>query len=188
MKRTTLLATVLTAIALIASFFTPIASAEEQEPQHRGVKTVVVINDVLPVTRIADLPPEAQPAAVEFAKAFGNVTFAFNPVTEQLVVGLQVPDIANGQPFGGLQFRSDCPNNSQFYQISPGHESPGPLAEKLNGTYKNVAVAWTRHRHPDLSQQPVIAFNVAHLNNRKLNLDVQLKQLNQTAMLERRRH
>lgn len=84
-----------------------------------------------------------------------------------LRIGTHVADAPQGKVLD-IEFRSDCPNNSQF------HVTPAPiLTQKWEGRIKAALFAWTKHRHDDFSAKLKVV-NVSALNDRKFNYDVQL--------------
>lgn len=151
----------------------PQAEAPPAKKAPAELKTVIVVDATFEDgTKIEDLKREFKIVA----EALGHPKATFVVKGETLSVGVDVPGIADGVELERFQFRSDCPDNSQYHVESI-------LADREKAT-KATVVAWTRWRHAR-STAPLRIVRISPVANRKKNFDVQL-DLKKVAFYSRR--
>lgn len=139
-----------------------LADEAAQDDKNTELKTVVVVNGLQgDVNDVKKLPREFRLVAESLKHP--KATYKIDGST--LRIGLEVAAIEGGVELERLEFRSDCPDNSQYkvQSILAGRK------EALRAT----TVAWTRHRH-NAPRVPLRTVNISQLAANTKNYDVQL--------------
>ena len=166
LRRAFLMATALSMVGALSGL------ADEQEAKAPELKQILVENGFTgDVTDVKKLPQEFRLVAEQL----GHEGATYQIAGEQLKIGVHLAEYRPGFPLEDLQWRSDCPNNSQFHVET--------ILTDRDAALKATTLAWTRARH-NAPDAPVNYHSVSNVANKKKNHDVSL-DLRKVSRLDR---
>lgn len=177
-------------VALIALMCTPIF-AQEAGPEAVQEAGAAVVKPEKAEAQVELTIIEITNTKYEESKLTGDYRAVANEIADQidkvtfeqdgkyLRVGINAPEgVADGAVIARIEFRSDCPNNSQYFV----EETPAVLAGITRKQLQAIVATWTRYRH-DSPKAGLRVVNVTQ-RGRQFNYDVQL-DLKKVAVLEK---